>query len=92
MHRLHRVELLILDDLALHRLEATETGDFYELIVERHRHASTITTSNREPPKAHLFAQTCVRHGRNRTGYDLLRSASRKGGIAARAAREVSPI
>jgi DNA replication protein DnaC len=51
MRRLHRVELLILDDLALHRLETTETSDFYELIVERHRHASTITTSNREPPE-----------------------------------------
>jgi DNA replication protein DnaC len=51
MRRLHRVELLILDDLALHRLEATETSDFYELIVERHRQASTITTSNREPPE-----------------------------------------
>jgi hypothetical protein len=51
MRRLHRVELLILDDLGLHRLETTETSDFYELIVERHRHASTITTSNREPPE-----------------------------------------
>jgi hypothetical protein len=28
----------------LHRLEATETSDFYELIVERHRTASTIIT------------------------------------------------
>lgn len=51
MRKLHRVELLILDDLALHRLEATETGDFYELIVERHRKVSTIITSNREPPE-----------------------------------------
>jgi DNA replication protein DnaC len=50
MRKLHRVELLIIDDLALHRLEATETSDFYELIVERHRNASTIT-SNREPPE-----------------------------------------
>ena len=41
MRKLHRVELLVVDDLALHRLEATETGDFYELIVERHRTAST---------------------------------------------------
>lgn len=49
MRKLHRVELLIIDDLALHRLETTETSDFYELIVERHRKASTIT-SNREPP------------------------------------------
>ena len=51
MRKLHRVELLILDDLALHRLEAVETSDFYELIVERHRAASTIITSNREPPE-----------------------------------------
>ncbi|MFI5541654.1 MULTISPECIES: ATP-binding protein [unclassified Nocardia] len=51
MRKLHRVDLLILDDLALHRLEAVETNDFYELIVERHRKASTIITSNREPPE-----------------------------------------
>jgi hypothetical protein len=35
-----------------HRLEATETSDFYELIVERHRKASTIITSNREPRRS----------------------------------------
>ena len=51
MRKLHRVELLVLDDLGLHRLEATETSDFYELIVECHRKASTIITSNREPPE-----------------------------------------
>lgn len=51
MRKLHRVDLLILDDLALHRLEATGTSDFYELIVERHRTTSTIITSNREPPE-----------------------------------------
>ncbi len=49
MRKLHRIDVLILDDLALHPLGATETSDFYELIVERHRHASTIITSNREP-------------------------------------------
>ena len=51
MRKLHRVELLIIDDLALHRLETIDTTDFYELIVERHRAASTIITSNREPPE-----------------------------------------
>ncbi|MGW3473669.1 IS21-like element helper ATPase IstB [Saccharopolyspora spinosa] len=51
MRKLHRVDLLIIDDLALKRLEATETSDFYELIVERHRSASTMITSNREPPE-----------------------------------------
>jgi DNA replication protein DnaC len=49
MRRLQRVDLLVLDDFALHRLEATETTDFYELIVERHRQVSTIVTSNRAP-------------------------------------------
>jgi DNA replication protein DnaC len=51
MRKLHRVELLILDDLALHPLGTEQTSDFYELIVERHREASTIITSNREPPE-----------------------------------------
>jgi DNA replication protein DnaC len=49
MRRLARVDLLILDDCALRPLDATETNDFYELVVERHRKASTIVTSNREP-------------------------------------------
>ena len=46
---LTRVELLILDDLALQAMDATETSDFYELIVERHQKTSTIVTSNRDP-------------------------------------------
>ena len=49
MRKLARVDLLILDDFALRNLDPTETNDFYELIVERHRRASTIVTSNREP-------------------------------------------
>jgi DNA replication protein DnaC len=51
MRKLHRIELLIIDDLALHPLGTEQTNDFYELIVERHREASTIITSNREPPE-----------------------------------------
>jgi DNA replication protein DnaC len=47
--RLSRIDVLILDDFALRPLDATETNDFYELVVERHRRASTIVTSNREP-------------------------------------------
>ena len=49
MRRLARVDLLILDDFALRPLDPTQTSDFYELVVERHRKASTIVTSNREP-------------------------------------------
>jgi hypothetical protein len=49
LRKLARVDLLILDDFALKPLDATQTNDFYELIVERHQRASTIVTSNREP-------------------------------------------
>jgi DNA replication protein DnaC len=49
MRKLARIDLLICDDFALRGLDATETNDFYELVVERHRKASTIVTSNREP-------------------------------------------
>jgi len=49
IRRLARVDLLIIDDFALRALDATQTNDFYELVVERHHKASTIVTSNREP-------------------------------------------
>jgi DNA replication protein DnaC len=49
LRKLARVDLLILDDLALKPLDATQTNDFYELVVDRHRRASTVVTSNREP-------------------------------------------
>jgi len=49
MRRLLRVDLLIVDDFALQPLDALDTADVYELIVERHRVAATVTTSNREP-------------------------------------------
>ena len=49
MRALARIEVLILDDLALQAMDPTETSDFYQLIVERHQRASTIVTSNRDP-------------------------------------------
>jgi len=49
IRKLIRVDLLILDDFALQPLDPLDTADVYELIVERHRAASTIVTSNREP-------------------------------------------
>ena len=42
MRKLVRVELLIVDDFALQPLDATETADVYELVVERHHHAATV--------------------------------------------------
>ncbi|MCJ0895398.1 IS21-like element helper ATPase IstB [Rhodococcus cerastii] len=49
IRRLTAIEVLIIDDFALRPLDATETSDFYELIVERHRKKTTVVTSNREP-------------------------------------------
>ncbi len=49
LRKLLRVDVLIIDDFALSALDAAGTADFYELVVERHRRASTIITSNRDP-------------------------------------------
>lgn len=45
--RLLAPDLLIVDDFALRRLDHQQSSDFYEVILERHRRASTILTSNR---------------------------------------------
>jgi DNA replication protein DnaC len=49
MRQLARVDLLIIDDLALQAMDLVETAGFYELIVERHQKSSTVVTSNRDP-------------------------------------------
>jgi DNA replication protein DnaC len=49
MRKLAGIQLLIIDDLALQRLDATETSDFYQLCVERHQKTATVVTSNRTP-------------------------------------------
>jgi DNA replication protein DnaC len=49
IRRLTHVQLLIIDDFCLQALDATETADFYEIVVERHRTSATVVTSNREP-------------------------------------------
>jgi DNA replication protein DnaC len=49
MRRLAHTPLLIIDDFCLQALDATETADFYEMVVERHHSAATVVTSNREP-------------------------------------------
>ena len=49
MRKLLRVDLLILDDFALAAVDALDTADVYEAIVERHRAAATVATSNSEP-------------------------------------------
>jgi DNA replication protein DnaC len=49
MRKLLRVDLLILDDFALQPMDGLDTSDVYDVVVERHRAASTVVTSNREP-------------------------------------------
>ena len=41
-------DLLIVDDFGLRRFDAVQSSDVYEVIIERHRKASTIFTSNRD--------------------------------------------
>ena len=40
-------DLLLIDDFGLRRLNAQQSSDFYEIIIERHRRTSAIVTSNR---------------------------------------------
>ncbi len=49
LRRLIRVDLLILDDFCMQGLDHQGTQDVYEIVVERHRRASTVVVSNREP-------------------------------------------
>jgi len=47
LRRLLAPDLLVVDDFGLRRLTAEQSSDLYEVILERHRRASTIFTSNR---------------------------------------------
>lgn len=49
VRKLLRVDVLILDDFALRAMDQIDTAEVYEIVVERHRRASTILTSNRDP-------------------------------------------
>jgi DNA replication protein DnaC len=49
VRRLIQVDLLIIDDLALRPMDAHETADLHAIICGRHRQASMVVTSNRDP-------------------------------------------
>jgi DNA replication protein DnaC len=40
-------DVVILDDFGLRKLTAQQSGDFYDVLVERDKHAATVITSNR---------------------------------------------
>lgn len=56
LRRLIRPDLLLVDDFCLQAMDATDTADLYDVVVERHRRASTVVTTNREPPEEWLAA------------------------------------
>ncbi len=41
-------DVLVLDDFGLHKLNAQQSSDMYDVIIGRHRHSSLIITSNRD--------------------------------------------
>jgi DNA replication protein DnaC len=43
------VDLLVLDDVAIDGLDATESRDLYDILLERYRTGSIVVTSNRGP-------------------------------------------
>jgi DNA replication protein DnaC len=47
MRKFTSIDLLIIDDFGLKKLNHDQSGDIYELLVERHKRTSTIVTSNR---------------------------------------------
>lgn len=56
LRRLIRPDLLLIDDFCLQAMDPSDTADIYDVIVERHRRASTVVTTNREPPGEWLAA------------------------------------
>lgn len=77
LRRLTLVDLLIIDDLALRPMNEHETDDLYELVTARHRSASIVATSNRDPSEwlamlaDPLLAQALVDRFKN-NAYDLV--------------------
>jgi len=49
MRHIIGVDLLIIDDFGLDKMDIIESRDFYDIIVDRHQRNSMIVTSNREP-------------------------------------------
>jgi len=64
MHKLTRVDLLILDDFGLREFTVQQGDDFFELVSERHKTGSMILTSNRAPTDWYgLFPNPVVAEG-----------------------------
>lgn len=77
IRRLSTVDLLVVDDFAQRAMDAVETSDIADIVLNRHRRASMIVTSNREPSEwlpmlgEPLLAQALVDRLAN-NAYDLV--------------------
>jgi len=75
MRRFISLSLPVIDDFGIDRMDATESKDFYEIVVERHNKRSTIITSNREPAQwlsiMDIRAQSAVDRLQN-AAYELI--------------------
>ena len=49
LRRLVTVDVLVVDDFAQRPMDADDTADFAEIVEKRHRKASMVMTSNRDP-------------------------------------------
>ena len=49
LRKIISVDLLVLDDFAIDLLDATESRDLYDILLERYRTGSIVVTSNRGP-------------------------------------------
>ena len=59
-------DLLILDDLGLHRFTTQQSADLYELILNRHRASSFVILSNSKPMPVVRAVQIRLTHMRPR--------------------------
>ncbi len=74
-----RPAVLLVDEVGYLPLSPAEANMVFQLVSRRYERGSMIITSNKAFTKAHLFARTCARFRRNRTGSRCYCSASRSG-------------
>ena len=84
-------DLLILDDLGLHRLTAQQFADLYELILHRHRVSSFVITSNRPWTNGWVSSTTLSWATAPRTGWPTpaTRSSSKAAATGSASRRTV---
>ena len=75
-------DLLILDDLGLHRLSAQQSIDLYELIIGRHRSSSFVITSNRAVA-ASSTTRSSAAHRLANASYQIVRGRELPAALAA---------